>query len=55
MRERDRERERGTQKDDKCIQDIEDRDAYGKNVKDALYVYIYIYLRIYRDEGRPRI
>ena len=69
MGERGRERERGMRKDDKCIQDIQDRDAYGTNGKDALCIYIYIYTflypyirayiyiyaRIYRDEQRPRI
>ena len=45
MRERERERrERGMHKDEKCIQDIQDRDAYGTNEK---YVYIYIYIYIY--------
>ena len=33
-------------KDDKCIQDIQDRDAYGTNGK-YVYIYIYIYTSIY--------
>ena len=52
MREREIERERGTRKDDKCIQDIQDRDAYGTNGKYVfynihIYIYIYIYTHIY--------
>ena len=67
------------QKDEKCTQDSQDRDAYGKKAKYyiciyiyvymymRIYIYIYIYvriyiyiyirinLRIYKDEGRPRV
>ena len=45
MRERER-RERGMHKDEKCIQDIQDRDAYGTNGKICLYIYIYTYIYI---------
>ena len=45
MRERER-RERGMHKDEKCIQDIQDRDAYGTNGK-YVFIYIYIYTSIY--------
>ena len=33
-------------KDEKCIQDIQDRDAYGTNGK-YVFIYIYIYIHLY--------